>query len=390
MASQATEVLAVAIPLNGPLALLVLQPTPFCNLDCKYCYLPDRDNPARMSFATLEAAFGRITDSTILGNSLSIVWHAGEPFAVPRTWYAEAFTIARQTLPSDLRIEHHFQTNATLVTDAWCDFILLHRVRIGVSIDGPAHLHDLKRLSRRGNGTHSRVLRGIQLLQSAGIDVHAICVLTRQHLDEPDAVFDFFLDQGIREVGFNIEEVDGANQTSSLTNDALEAFQRFFKRILERYQEDPTRISIREINRVVETLLDPKYGTYHGNAQNILFGILSIAWDGSISTFSPELLGIKHKRFHNFQFGNVLVDSLSDVRSNERLLRVNTEIERGTKRCLASCLYFSFCRGGSPSNKLGETDRFDSTTTVFCSMTQKTIVDTVLAALDKDLELASQ
>ena len=25
----------------GPLELLVVQPTPFCNLDCSYCYLPD-------------------------------------------------------------------------------------------------------------------------------------------------------------------------------------------------------------------------------------------------------------------------------------------------------------------------------------------------------------
>jgi len=28
------------------LQLLVIQPTPFCNIDCRYCYLPDRSNKA--------------------------------------------------------------------------------------------------------------------------------------------------------------------------------------------------------------------------------------------------------------------------------------------------------------------------------------------------------
>jgi uncharacterized protein len=33
----------------GPLELLVIQPTPFCNLNCSYCYLPDRQNTRKMS-----------------------------------------------------------------------------------------------------------------------------------------------------------------------------------------------------------------------------------------------------------------------------------------------------------------------------------------------------
>ena len=35
--------------------LLILQPTPFCNIACDYCYLPDRDSTARMSLATVRA-----------------------------------------------------------------------------------------------------------------------------------------------------------------------------------------------------------------------------------------------------------------------------------------------------------------------------------------------
>ena len=33
-------------------------------------------------------------------------------------------------------IEHHVQTNATLIDDAWCEFFLQHQVEVGVSVDG--------------------------------------------------------------------------------------------------------------------------------------------------------------------------------------------------------------------------------------------------------------
>ena len=40
--------------------LLILQPTPFCNIDCDYCYLPDRDATMRMSMHTLRLAVQRL------------------------------------------------------------------------------------------------------------------------------------------------------------------------------------------------------------------------------------------------------------------------------------------------------------------------------------------
>ena len=41
----------------GPLELLVIQPTPFCNLDCSYCYLPDRLDKRKITLETLEKTF---------------------------------------------------------------------------------------------------------------------------------------------------------------------------------------------------------------------------------------------------------------------------------------------------------------------------------------------
>jgi uncharacterized protein len=181
------------------------------------------------------------------------------------------------------------------------------------------------------------------------------------------------------------------NTTSTLDGeDAVQAFARFFARIVERYREDPDRLRIREIDRVIDALLDPQYGTYRGNGQNVPFGIVSIAWHGAVSTFSPELLGTAHPGYGAFAFGNVHTTSLAAIARDLRLRRIAREIEQGVGRCRCSCPYFAFCRGGAPANKLSELGRFDGTLTLFCQLTQIIVVETVLGALEVDLARLEQ
>lgn len=91
----------LALP-QGALELLILQPSSFCNLDCAYCYLPDRANRSRMSMATLAATLHKLARSPLPGRQLSIVWHAGEPMAVPIDWYETAFALVREHLPRSM------------------------------------------------------------------------------------------------------------------------------------------------------------------------------------------------------------------------------------------------------------------------------------------------
>src|SRR5689334_4538676 len=79
--------------------LLVLQPTPFCNIACDYCYLPERDNSARMSAATARLAARRLAEDGLAGTSLTVVWHAGEPLAVPLRFYEDAIDAIAEELP---------------------------------------------------------------------------------------------------------------------------------------------------------------------------------------------------------------------------------------------------------------------------------------------------
>jgi uncharacterized protein len=70
--------------------LLIVQPTSFCNINCSYCYLPDRNNRTRLTIDTLAWLCRRVFTSGFLGERLSIVWHAGEPLVLSPAYYPPA------------------------------------------------------------------------------------------------------------------------------------------------------------------------------------------------------------------------------------------------------------------------------------------------------------
>jgi len=107
------------------LRLLVLQPTPYCNLDCDYCYLPSRDERSQLPLEILDAALERVLESPYVDGPFTLLWHAGEPLSVPPAFYDAAklridAALARHGWPADT-VQQSLQTNAITLDDAWCD-----------------------------------------------------------------------------------------------------------------------------------------------------------------------------------------------------------------------------------------------------------------------------
>ena len=390
ISKSATKVLPAA-----GVELLIMQPSPFCNLDCDYCYLPDRASHNRMSMPVFKQAIERLIVAGLIGERLSIVWHAGEPLALPISFYEEAFaTLASLPIERD-RICHSMQSNGMLINDRWCQFIAANNIRLGLSIDGPAFIHDAHRKTRSGKGTHAQVMKNVELLRNYGIDFHVIAVITEQALGFADEVFQFFLDHGIRQVGFNIEELEGTNQTSSLANNSSnDRVVAFFRRIYELQKNSNGAIEVREFNRAYRAValapLNEKQNAAVRNDQVEPFAIVSIAHDGSVSTFSPELLGMKSTDYGDFCFGNVQSDWINEIVSDRKFQRVLKDIKAGVSLCARDCEYFSFCGGGAPSNKYYENGSFVSAETMFCRYTIKTPIDIVLEDLESSLGISQQ
>ena len=368
----------------GPLELLVIQPTPFCNIDCSYCYLADRQSTKQMSAQTLEQTFAWIFSSGLVRGPFTLLWHAGEPLVVPLAFYQNAVTLLARFNVPPVAIHHAVQTNATLIDEAWCRFFIEHDVHPGVSVDGPAFLHDRHRRTRQGKGTHDRVLRGIRMLQEFDIPFYVISVLTAESLLYPDELFDFYQEQQISTVAFNVEEIEGPHKTSSLLGSEMqERFRRFFARFMDLALAADPPLGVREFDTSTGALLGPRYGPGARTQENKAWAIVNVDYQGNFSTFSPELLGMSSPRHGSFAFGNVARDSLESARGLERFQRLEQEISRGVERCEQTCPYFAFCGGGPPANKFFETGSFDATETLFCRLHKQVCLDVTLTKLEK-------
>jgi uncharacterized protein len=361
--------------------LVVIQPSPFCNIDCRYCYLPDRSSRKVIDETTLAAIYERLFASQHLGETISILWHSGEPLAVPIAFYENAFRLLERFNTRGVRIRQLIQTNCTLLTQPWCDFIKAHHVNVGISIDGPQRFHDANRVTRSGQGTFERAMRGVRLLQRNGIPVHNIAVLTGPALDHPEEVWDFFVGHDLTRLAFNVDEVAGANLRSSVRQpEDVERYRSFFRRLLELKKGSQRDVRIRELDDM-ETCLRFAGGEPR-SALNLPLATLSFDCDGNISTFSPELVTLHHSKYQSFQFGNVHECGVDEILEREAFLEVHEDIQRGIAQCRATCPYFSVCGGGVPANKLGENNTFDSTETMQCRLTIQAIGDLILSDLE--------
>ena len=364
--------------------LLVIQPTPFCNIDCKYCYLPNRNSKAVVEPKTLENLFTQVFASGWARDHLSVVWHAGEPMVMPVGFYRDAFRLIERLKPEGLSLMHSFQTNGTLIDDEWCTFLKEERVNIGVSIEGPRHFHDKNRVTRSGRGTFDKAVAGVRLLRRHGVPFHIISVLSSASMAAPGELFDFYVEEGVERVCFNVEETEGDHVSESIGQSGAEAaYYGFLREFWRLSAANPGKVTfIREIEQALKLVLRPKEANFFNELVEP-FAVTSMDCSGNVSTFSPELLGLKSEIYDDFIIGNVNRDALVDMAHRPTLLKMVADIQAGVALCRERCEYFSVCGGGEPVNKLAENKTFVSAETAYCRLMKMRGTDLVLDALER-------
>ncbi|MBQ5459612.1 MAG: radical SAM protein, partial [Rhodocyclaceae bacterium] len=159
--------------LTGPAAFnLMLKPAgSLCNLDCSYCYYLDKSEiyggrEPRMGIDGLEQ-YVKTYISACGIEDVTFNWHGGEPLILGLDFYRKAVEFEKK-YASGKRIHNTLQTNGTLITPEWADFFVRENFLLGVSVDGPAEVHDRYRRDRGGIPTLNRVVEGIRKLYQAG------------------------------------------------------------------------------------------------------------------------------------------------------------------------------------------------------------------------------
>src|SRR6185312_10577478 len=189
-----------------PFHLLTKPVGPICNLDCKYCFYLEKENlyPGenqwRMSDAVLEQYIRQYIHSQPV-TEINFAWQGGEPTLLGVEFFRKAVALQKKFTGGKI-ISNAIQTNGTLLDDEWCEFLVANNFLVGLSIDGPAEMHDAYRVDKRQQPTFDKVMRGLELLKLHRVEFNTLTVVNRINSQSPLEVYRFLKSIGSQYLQF--------------------------------------------------------------------------------------------------------------------------------------------------------------------------------------------
>lgn len=387
----------------GPIDMVVLQGTSFCNLNCSYCYLSEasRRNKATMSQQTIFALFEKIFASSYLDDGFRVTWHAGEPLVLPTSYYREAMdgilTIRDQVLGPDFDVQFDLQTNGTLVTQEWCDLFKQYRdvFTIGVSCDGPALLHDRHRRNWGDRPSHKATVTGMNLLVANGIPFDVTAVVSADGLDHPEEFLSFFLPYvpHIREFHFNLhDEFFIKDEHSEELAIYRSKYRTFLRALLDLSVGVDPKLPIRNFSMFFNRLFASEQDrqAYDPRSMSHPFKTVSIEANGDLTTFYAGLTLDETRDLRNlygdgkgFVIGNLLKQSLDEIAHSAKLGHIIADFEVSHSFCEQGCPYFEVCSGGYNLIKYRRFGSFEATETPECRLHVQVTADVLLEHINE-------
>lgn len=206
-------------PFARPLYVMLKPAGSLCNLRCKYCYYLEKnalytEQKNHVISDEMLDKFIREYIEAQTSPDVLFCWHGGETLMRPISFYRRAIELQRK-YARGRRIDNTIQTNATMLTDEWCEFFREKNFLVGVSIDGPQEFHDEYRRTATGKPTFHKVMQGIRLLNKHNVEWNALAVVNDFNADYPLEFYNFFKEIGCHYIQFTpiverrIERNDG-------------------------------------------------------------------------------------------------------------------------------------------------------------------------------------
>ena len=198
---SAPPTMPVERPASAPSYFHVMaKPTgAICNLDCSYCFYLDKealypDGRFRMREEVAKAYIQQVVEAHRGASEVTIAWQGGEPTLMGLAFFASMVSFAESVVGPGQHVTHTLQTNGTLLSDDWAQFLAEKRFLVGISIDGPSELHDAFRRDKRGRATHDRVLDGLDHLRRHNVEYNVLCSVHAANAGHPREVYRFLRD----------------------------------------------------------------------------------------------------------------------------------------------------------------------------------------------------
>lgn len=327
------------------LGVLVKPVSARCNLACTYCFYHERDTDPyadrpvhRMSDEVLDRFL--IEYLPLAGVRPTLGWQGGEPLLAGLRFFERMIELQERLRDPSQTISHAIQTNGTLIDDDWAMFFHDHRMLIGLSIDGPADLHDAYRLDAAGRGTHARLMEVADTLRKHSAEVNILCTVNRATARKPEAVFRYLVQQGFQWLQFIpvVERLSNGQPAEFSVTPAQ--YGEFLKRIFDLWWNDGNpEVSVRLFDEVVSAAMgNPPMMCQLREACGGVYVVVEHNGDVYPCDFFVE---------ERWRMGNLTETPLANLVTGS-VLREFAEIKpRATSAC-DSCPYLPLCQRGCP------------------------------------------
>ncbi len=167
-----------------------------CNLDCEYCFYlrkqslyPDTSD-FKMTEDVLEEYVQGYLDQP--AEEVTFTWQGGEPTLMGLDFYKKVVEYQEKYNTGGKRVQNSLQTNAVKIDDEWAAFLKEHDFLVGVSIDGPPHVHNHYRKFKGGQDSFHEVYRGLEHLRDHEVEYNVISCVNDYSGAHPLDIYDFF------------------------------------------------------------------------------------------------------------------------------------------------------------------------------------------------------
>ncbi len=326
-----------------------------CNLDCKYCYFLAKEmmypgSRFRMADELLESYTRQYIEAQGVPE-VTFAWQGGEPTLMGLDFFKRAVELQQQYRRPGMRIYNAFQTNGVLLDDAWCEFFHAHEFLIGLSVDGPEHIHDAYRVDKGGNPTFAKVMAGLALLKKHKVEFNILTTVHAANAEHGVEVYRTLRDDiGTQFMQF-IPIVERDNETGyqegeEVTNRSISAVQygRFLSNIFDEWVRH-------DVGRIFVQIFDVALAAWVGERPGLCVFEetcgLALALEHNGDLFSCD-----HFVEPAYKLGNILEIPLIEMVSSDRQRQFGLDKRDGLPQYCRDCEVRFVCNGGCPKDRI--------------------------------------
>lgn len=326
-----------------------------CNLDCEYCYFLSKerlypDSHFRMSLDLLEDYTRQYIEAQRVPE-VTFAWQGGEPTLMGLDFFRAAVQFQQKYRKPGMRIHNALQTNGTLLDDEWAAFFRAHDFLIGISIDGPHHLHDDYRHDKGGGPTLDRVLRGLGYLKQHGVEFNTLTCVHAANAPYPLEVYHFLRD----EVGTGFMQfipiVERDNETGFQEGRAVtdrsvtgKGYGRFLIGVFDEWVRH-------DVGRVFVQIFDVALATWTGNRPGLCI-FEETCGTALALEHNGDLFACDHFVEPRHHLGNIQTVPLADLVALPEQRAFGQAKRDALPRFCHECEVRFVCNGGCPKNRL--------------------------------------